>query len=1578
MEKKLKVVLELQDKLTNEMKKVSSNIKEIETQINGLGKSEPFTPLKNSIFDFANSVEIQIAKKVLGVIKDVGLYALNASSDMEELRNITSQVFGNMQQDVEIFSESMSSVVGRSVYTIQKYTSDIGSIFKGLGIDEKVTKDMSEQLALLAIDIGSFKNISDDEAFNSLKEAIIGETEALKSLGIILNDTIMAEYTRNKGIKGNWQNLDQATKAELRYQAIMEKTAFMQGDAARTIGSYANQLKLSRANIDNLSVAIGDRLKPISTGVVSIFNSITESLTKMLTKKEVPEILGEAFGKKVKLDILIHDLKETNEKLKNLKKGTIEYTVESEKMKVIQEKLIEISPDFKDAFDGQKIKINELSSAYKSATKQIYKFVLASTEAIKARKTSEAIEKYDDKIREFVETKKQLYTEVSKKYGKNKADAVLNSIENGVPVDQALHKNGIPVRIEYSTDGISYSQSYGLILAQKYRYLVYKGQNAEKNLTSDLQEANNDEYVIQIKKTVAKMLNSSIEELEEPDEEITTETLGGSNGSNNSKEKPRTILDELKEYFDSIDTSKQNGIPKQSEAVLKQINDIEEKVENKINSLELKELDALQYKLDATNELISKTDKYSKASGNKELIKKVDSLKQKKEKLEKEINREKNNPIEKILSSLEEEVSLLEYSFGNDQLAKYLENRAKLNKSLLENIDKSKELGIFTNLEALENKKQILADEIKKMSEQSKYIKNDDDKNRTKSYIESLKNTLDEINKELDIENLIKKKEEVLKEFSEKLKNIFKDNKKDINSNKFDILFKDFFFDPIKQTKEELEKSRTKDEASKAVNNLKETILNIPEELAELININFDNLSESIENLRNQIDSGKLKEEEKQIIENILKLFSETKEKYKKFQEILEEERLEEQIKQNKEKQKKIVDEVKQYANEFLNSFVKFIKALPMVPEELHGVIDDLVKFFEQTMEFATNVAKAVISEGSDVESVVKAITSGIGLITTLASEMVEYFSDSKVIKKANEDYENKRKEIISNITALNNLTTTIKELNTNIIKQLSENTSEKNIKFQEKVLKSYIEVYSKNFNAKFIATGYKDRQLHESTKTKTALGFSFWSPISWGYGLYKLIYRKKENISAEKNLLDILGVSGTNSKELQEIYDKKIKNLKNEDLLSVFKEYDKTKTSEYYDKHDLDGQTLDFYITNSNLEELKKQFLERIEEVKKLEEKQKSLKRDSIFESFDGVSILNKEEQKKQIIENFKKLYADREDLPELIKEIEKKADELVENNARLVNVFDEVRNNIISNVSQGNNMIDSLANGLQSYFNKLKNNLSKVKYDGVFRDLEEEFENEFLKITEKLTDYRINGSSDIKKFAEDNIDFKTLFGKLKLVENINNDIKDVVYMLREQAKLQGLSEEYINMMFPLNDIKEKIFDVKTALSNAMTAAINTNSFIQFSMSLGDSIYSSVKNALIQAFVESDTYKNLFDKYFNTEEYRQELNKAISFKESFDIIQNQLNKAEEMLKGNGLSFRETNATNGEYLNGLTTKSNIAPTNIYSGNQAPTTFEFNLYNNGVMDNDTTRQFAKEVIKLMRENEKLEVRLNDNF
>ncbi|MCI5725207.1 hypothetical protein [Fusobacterium sp.] len=352
--KQLKTVIEMQDKFSKELKDFSQqlhnatdDLKKFNSESNN--SSSGADKLTGSLLKLSNIVKTvgiaYLGKKIL----DLGNFSVNAASKMNELENVTAQVFTKSKKEIEDWAKNIDDKIGRSIYQMQNFASVYGSMFKGAGFDESYFKNISKELAVLTADFSSFFNVTDNEAFTALKGALTGETEALKRFGIILNDTVMAEYAFTKGIKENWSELDAATKMQLRYNKLMETTSFIQGDASRTIDGYANSLKKAEGLIDNIATSIGQRFIPYATKAVHMFNDIATAVDNMLNKKDATEYLFDFVKEKQSID-------ELKEKYIDLSKKYLEglATPETEKERLdLYNKILALYPDLIEKIDSE-------------------------------------------------------------------------------------------------------------------------------------------------------------------------------------------------------------------------------------------------------------------------------------------------------------------------------------------------------------------------------------------------------------------------------------------------------------------------------------------------------------------------------------------------------------------------------------------------------------------------------------------------------------------------------------------------------------------------------------------------------------------------------------------------------------------------------------------------------------------------------------------------------------------------------------------------------------------------------------------------------------------------------------------------------------------------------------------------------------------------------------------------------------------------------------------------------------------------------------------------------------------------
>lgn len=1454
-EDKVQMVMKLVDETTPILKKIKEELADFETEANK-PKNKGFKALVSSIFDLNNAVRNFVGLKIVKSLAGISKAVLNASSDMTELQNVTDQVFGNMSEDVENFAKTMGEQMGRSTYALKKYVSDMGAILKGLGgISNESIKEMAQNLSALAVDIGSFKNVSDEEVFNAIRGGIVGETESLKRLGIVLNDTTLKEYALSQGIKTKWENMQASEKAQLRYQKLMEVTTFMQGDASRTINSYANQIKVLEANMGNLAVTIGNKFTGATAGVLGGVNSILSGFNNWLNSKSMSEITADAVSQKIQIDSLINRYKELKTQLKSAKKDTDEYKTKQTELKAVQQKLIDINPEFLKVFQSQKGELQDLKNVYQQTIDKIFELSLAQNKA-------NFLQPKLNKLNKDLQNTTQGKLDSDKAFRENLQKATNLSTEelSKFTTEELYKKFENKLKKEFNNK-----------LEKGYNSDINHYSNAYRNYVDFSNAANKMEEVV--KKTREEI--EYYQDVLEPEFKKVLNINGIKSSENNKNDKniQPADLGSDKNLNGLLDSKEKSKWEKLQDDLIKINNELDRSLLTPIQLESIKRLS------------IAINEKQNQNIDNLNKIGIIDNSKA----LNEKINNTEN--VIKNLTLLSKELN------KDDPRLKDIANKIKITKSNLEKLkNEAKEQSFLDKLsEYINNTKFEYSDNTKAVANKKiqenlniSLSKNEENYNNNLITInEYAKRKIDIIKKAINLQQELGNKEElainIKKEYLAKLDELAIQNKQSIDiSNIRNEITKHienvgkYAIDLLN-----IEDIRSKYNSSKE--QLFKAIENLPESIKGLIDIKKP--------LKQQFDTilkdSKLLKEDKLIVERIKELYNTTEKTYKEIN--------------KKQKQMNLPKVIEENLSFSLEQIKKLSKSFN------NDALNDIVNEFTNAISSISSVGIKAAT-GDYAGAIKDALSYIVGFVSNIISNFTVDYN-----KKAKEDYEKRQDELISNTKALNELKENILSLNSSIIKLASSNTSNENLESNRKLSQALSETYASNFNPKLLINGTSKRTAKKWQTWETAL--SIYNPL---YALFRGIYSaaalKKENVSYTKNFTDLFNTKGKTSKELQELYDTKIKHLNNENL------------KQFLDKKN--NKFVDYEFTNihSNLEEIKKQFLKRIEDVKKLEFDNKKFKENAIFESFDGISVVDLEAKKKEMLNKFKSLVKDEKELERLLPEFEKKVDELLKGQDKIITAFDDTRNNIISGLANGNSVIDTLANGLQSYFNKIRKNIAKVKYDLEFREFENfegKFVEKFKKIHESLVKLRLSNKKSIKDLDPSLLDFSSLFSQLKKLSNVSDDMKDIIQELRNQAKAQGLSDEVINQMLPLDKVNEKVKAISEALKNAMHLALDTSSFNQFNMSLGQSLYNQVKENLIKAFIDSNKFQQLYKQYIDTPEFNKQLNNTKSIKEWYDLIQKQLKLTENKLKSEGLGFKETDASNGEYLGSLTNRTGL-------------------------------------------------------
>ncbi len=237
---------------------------------------------KNKVIKDANNLKgtlksvlgtIGITISLAGVIK-FGKDSLDAASNLEQMEMKFNTVFGEMEKAADQWASSFADSIGRSRTTIKTYMADNQNLLVGMGMARDQATEMTEQMVKAAIDLASFNNISDDDAVNAMSKALMGETESAKRLGAVLNENTIATAMETLGLRGKFDALDEATKMQVRYQAIMNQSQDSIGDAANSIDTYEGKLRAFNAKLNDVREIAGKFLLPYATKGLELLNKI--------------------------------------------------------------------------------------------------------------------------------------------------------------------------------------------------------------------------------------------------------------------------------------------------------------------------------------------------------------------------------------------------------------------------------------------------------------------------------------------------------------------------------------------------------------------------------------------------------------------------------------------------------------------------------------------------------------------------------------------------------------------------------------------------------------------------------------------------------------------------------------------------------------------------------------------------------------------------------------------------------------------------------------------------------------------------------------------------------------------------------------------------------------------------------------------------------------------------------------------------------------------------------------------------------------------------------------------------------
>lgn len=210
-----------------------------------------------------------------GLIAAIATPTIAAASKAEETMSKFNTVFGENATAAKAWSDDLAKAIGRGKTQVASFVGNTQDLFVPLGFAADEATRLSKEVTTLAFDLASFNNMQDADTIRDLHAALTGSGEVMKKYGVVLSEAAVKQELLNQKMDPKLATNQQ--KVQARLNIILAGTTAAQGDALRTAGSFANQMKALEGRVDDAASSLGSNLLPVVTPVVTQLAHLAEA-----------------------------------------------------------------------------------------------------------------------------------------------------------------------------------------------------------------------------------------------------------------------------------------------------------------------------------------------------------------------------------------------------------------------------------------------------------------------------------------------------------------------------------------------------------------------------------------------------------------------------------------------------------------------------------------------------------------------------------------------------------------------------------------------------------------------------------------------------------------------------------------------------------------------------------------------------------------------------------------------------------------------------------------------------------------------------------------------------------------------------------------------------------------------------------------------------------------------------------------------------------------------------------------------------------------------------------------------------
>ena len=225
--------------------------------------------IKGALAAFVGFEAIQAG---IDMLKELGAAAIEAAGAAENSGKKFEASFAGT--DAAAWVDNYAASVHRSTAEVQSFMVSNKAMYGEMGITGDAASELSKITTSLAYDFGNAFSMADADALGVVQDYLSGNSAALEEYGIHIDDTVLKNKAMEMGLGSQIDELDDAAMAQVRLNALLDKSGDIQQAAIKDTGGLVNSTKSLNGVWSEFMADAGSQFTPVLEG---LFGTILES-----------------------------------------------------------------------------------------------------------------------------------------------------------------------------------------------------------------------------------------------------------------------------------------------------------------------------------------------------------------------------------------------------------------------------------------------------------------------------------------------------------------------------------------------------------------------------------------------------------------------------------------------------------------------------------------------------------------------------------------------------------------------------------------------------------------------------------------------------------------------------------------------------------------------------------------------------------------------------------------------------------------------------------------------------------------------------------------------------------------------------------------------------------------------------------------------------------------------------------------------------------------------------------------------------------------------------------------------------